>query len=65
MNVKYEEFRTQLLDVIQNSKLDVGSVYYIFKDVFTEIDILYRQQLRKELAEKEKETEEDTTEETE
>lgn len=48
---KYEEFKRVLQTVISNSELDPGAVYYVFKDVYKEIEGLYYRELQKELAE--------------
>ena len=36
-----EEFRAQLLETIGNSKLPIDAIYYIFKDVYREIEEQY------------------------
>lgn len=52
MITKYENFRRMIQQAIQNSGLDIGIVYFIFKDIFSEIEKLYYAYLNTESAEK-------------
>ena len=52
--LKYEKFRQTILQIIQESGLDVGVVFFILKDITKEIESLYIQQLQKESAEEKK-----------
>ena len=45
---KYENFKKSLLQTITNADLDVGAVYFVFKDVFKEVEALYYSELNKE-----------------
>ena len=57
--IKYERFRQTIREVIQNSELDVGAVFFILKDVLGEVESLYRQQIQKELTQEETEEKND------
>lgn len=52
----YYFFKEQINRTIQNSGLDIGMIYYIFKDIYTNIENTYYAQINKELIE-ENETE--------
>lgn len=41
--LKYDIFYKTLMNVIQNSGLDVGAVYFILKDILHEVESLYSQ----------------------
>jgi hypothetical protein len=45
-----EEFKNNLLYVINNSKLPIDATYYVFKDVFRELDDAYKTYLRRAAA---------------
>lgn len=47
----YQLFKEKINYVIQNSGLDIGAVYFIFKDIFYEIEKLYYAQLNRECLE--------------
>ena len=49
----YQILKESISSIIQKSGLDIGAVYFIFKDLFREIEILYYNQINKELAEEE------------
>ena len=56
---KYQILKDTILQVIQNSGLDIGAAYFIMKDVFSSIEKTYYAQLNKEcLEEAEKVSEE-------
>lgn len=56
---KYQLFKNQIIYLIQNSGLDIGMIYFILKDIMTEIDELYCNQIKLELTiEQEKKEEE-------
>lgn len=46
---KYQVFKETIKTIIQESGLDIGVIYFILKDIFTEIEILYYSQLNKEI----------------
>ena len=45
-----EEFRTNLFYLINNSQLSIDAVYYVFKDVYRELDDTYKNYLRQKVA---------------
>lgn len=51
---KYQIFKEQINNLIQNSNLDLGAVYFIMKDVMNNIEHLYYAQINKELLEESK-----------
>lgn len=42
-------FKNNIANVIQNSQLSVGVVYYILKDVINELQIAYENKLKQEI----------------
>lgn len=46
--LKYEKFKQSILQIIQQSGLDVGIVIYILKDILHDIEILYNQKIQEE-----------------
>ena len=61
-NLKLAGFRDQILQIISNSGLSVGTSLYVLKDITTEIEKLYQETVEKEykeyLAEQQKKAEE-------
>lgn len=57
---KYQIFKETINNVISNSKLDIGIVYFIFKDIFLNIEQLYYAQINKECLEEAKEINSET-----
>lgn len=55
----YQFFKEKINYAIQNSGLDIGAVYFIFKDIFSDLERDYFIQINKELA---KESEENKSE---
>lgn len=55
--VYMEKFKQDLINLANNSNLSVGSVYFIFKSVFTEIQDVYYNTLKSVSQEIEKEQE--------
>ena len=47
----YYFLKEKINQTIQNSGLDVGIVYFIFKDIFTNLETTYYAQINKELME--------------
>ena len=47
----YQILKESINAVIQKSELDIGAVYFILKDIFKEVEILYYSQINRELAE--------------
>lgn len=52
---KYQILKESIINVIQNSGLDIGAAYFILKDVFTSFENLYYAQINKECLEESKE----------
>lgn len=52
MTKNYFLFKEQIKDIIYNSGLNIGAVYYILKDILRDIEIQYINQVNKELTEK-------------
>lgn len=57
INTKINVFRQNIADVISSSQLPVGVLYYVFKDVINEIEVLYDNILKKEIQDIQKEQE--------
>lgn len=49
-NTQLNDYKQNLIDITNDSQLPIGIVYYIFKDVFHEIEILYDKTLKQENA---------------
>ena len=47
--IKIFNFNRIIHELISNSELDIGTVYFILKNTFREIESLYYEQLNKEL----------------
>lgn len=52
-NLKIEQLRQTIALTISKSELDVGTVYFILKDILREIEGMYFNQVQKESKEKE------------
>lgn len=50
-NLKIDVFRQQLLQIISNSNLPVSVIVYIIKDIYNEINDLYKQAVMNEYEE--------------
>lgn len=48
---KYQILKETINKVIVDSSLDIGAIYFILKDIFTEIENLYYARINQELAE--------------
>lgn len=46
---KYERLRSGIVYLIQNSELDVGAAYFVLKDVFRDIELVYQNQVSAEI----------------
>lgn len=46
--IKYQNFKECMISLINQSELDVGMIYFILKDIFNEIELLYYKQLNRE-----------------
>ena len=49
MVYNYYLFKQKIIQLIQNSQLNIGEIYFIFKDLLTEIENLYIQQVKNEI----------------
>lgn len=58
--LKYEKFKTAIHNIIQQSGLDVGMAYYILKDITGQLEVLYLQQVQKEIKEQSDKEEKET-----
>lgn len=47
----YQLLKESITNLLQQSKLDIGIIYFILKDVFKEIETLYYTQINQELIE--------------
>lgn len=47
----YQILKESINAVIQKSELDIGAIYFILKDIFKEVEVLYYSQINRELAE--------------
>lgn len=47
-NTYLNDFKTDMVNMINNSGLPVGVVYYIVKDLFSDIQLAYENTLKKE-----------------
>ncbi len=59
----YQIFKETINQVIQDSNLDIGAVYFIFKDIFSDVERTYYMQLNRECLEEAKKNNEETDEE--
>jgi hypothetical protein len=50
----YQIFKENLNQIIQNSNLDIGAVYFIMKDTLKDIEMLYYSQINSEMMEEQK-----------
>lgn len=50
MNVNYsiEKFRKEIYDTVNNCQLPIGTVYFIFKDIFGDISQAYQAAVNQE-----------------
>ena len=55
----YQILKESINNIIQKSNLDIGAVYFIFKDLFREIEMLYYGQINRELAEESEQNQSD------
>ena len=52
-DLKMEQFKYNLIKLINESQLNVGSVYYIFKDVYADVASEYDKAIQQALKEQE------------
>ena len=50
MNINYsiENFRQEIYDIINNCQLPIGTVYFIFKDIFGDVSQAYQTAIKQE-----------------
>lgn len=53
------DFKQRISNIINNSGLSIEAIYYVFKDIFIEIEKLYFLELQKEEKETNKEKEDE------
>ena len=53
----YEIFKEKIFSDINDSQLDIGAIYFIFKDIYSEVEKLYDGQINYELLNMQKEAE--------
>ena len=61
--MQLEDFKKEVINVVNDSHLPIDVVYYVFKDIMGEIANTYSQTLQQEAVEKQKQQEENQTEE--
>lgn len=49
----YEMLYQQIKNMIINSELDIGAIYFILKNIFIEIEAMYYQQVKIEIQQQE------------
>lgn len=60
---RYEDFRNNVVNAINDAGLDIGIVTYIFRDICRDIEAAYREQLNREIKEENtQDTEDDSVE---
>ena len=59
----YQFLKESITNLLQQSKLDIGIIYFILKDVFKEIETLYYTQINQELIEESNKQNEENEEE--
>lgn len=63
INLKTEQLRLSIKDMISSSELPISNIYYIIKDIYSDIAILYNKVLEDEIKQLETKKEEDEKEE--
>lgn len=54
INIKTEEFKQNLYNLINQSNLPISNVYYVMKDVFKELEGIYLNTLQQERIKRQK-----------
>lgn len=49
INIKTEKLRNALYAIVNESKLPIANVYFVYKDVFKDLEELYENVINKEL----------------
>ena len=60
--MKYQNFVDGIKNLINESNLDIGAVYYILKDIYRDIEILYYKTMANEMRQNIKKEEDDQVE---
>lgn len=65
INLKTEQLKNSLINTLSNSDLPLSNIYYVLKDVFNDVAMMYNNTLETELKNnmKDKEEKEDKIEE--
>ena len=63
INLKTEQLKLSIKDMISSSELPVSNIYYIVKDIYNDITLFYNQVLKKKKKQLEAEKEENKIEE--
>ena len=63
INTGIDIFKANIANVISTSQLPVGIIYYVFKDILTEIKDLYNETVQQETQELQKQIEQENKEE--
>lgn len=53
------DLRKNIEDIVNQSKLSIDCIYFVFKDLMNEIENIYNQELQKEFIEQQKKKEEE------
>ena len=59
MNKNYESFRNGIMYIMRTSGLEIGAIFYILKDIIREVEEMYSNTLRQEIAEEERRKQEE------
>lgn len=50
INIKTEKLRNSLYAIVNKCQLPIANVYFVYKDVFKDLEELYKDVINKELA---------------
>lgn len=65
INIKTEKLRNALYAIVNESKLPIANVYFVYKDVFKDLEELYENVINKELVGQQEEQKEEKEQEEE
>lgn len=57
-NLKTEQFKSSIITSINNSNLPIGTIYYVIKDLYKDLEIEYLKILQEEQKQQEQEGQE-------
>lgn len=63
INLKTEQLKSSIKDMISSSELPISNIYYIIKDIYNDIALFYNQALEEEKKQLETKEEKDKIEE--